>query len=69
MNRDADSANMSEENVYKQKFEIAQWPTSKVVLFPTRATIFREIQGVRLKVILKTTINHVIFILTIWLCC
>jgi hypothetical protein len=43
---------MSEENVYKQKFEIAQWPTSKVVLFPTRATIFREIQGVRLKVIL-----------------
>jgi len=41
---------MSEENVSKQKFEIAQWPTSKVILYPTQAMIFRDIEGVQLKV-------------------
>lgn len=51
---------MSEESTYKQRFDIAQWPTSKVVLYPTRATIFRDIQGVKLKVrFLDTMISSV----------
>lgn len=32
---------MSEETLHKQKFQVDQWPTSKVTLYPTRASIVR----------------------------
>jgi hypothetical protein len=41
---------MSEENLYKQKFDVEQWPTTKVTLYPTRASVVRQIEGVKLKV-------------------
>ena len=44
------TSEMSEENLYKQKFEIKQWPTRSVTLYPTRATVVRQIEGVKLKV-------------------
>ncbi|KIM82483.1 hypothetical protein PILCRDRAFT_7873 [Piloderma croceum F 1598] len=40
---------MSEETLHKQKFQVDQWPTSKVTLYPTRASIVRQIEGVKLK--------------------
>lgn len=40
---------MSEENLYKQKFKVDQLPTSKIVLYPTRASVVRQIEGVKLQ--------------------
>ena len=37
--------NMSEENLYKQKFQVDQLPTSKIVLYPTRASVVRWVMG------------------------
>ncbi|KAF7980193.1 hypothetical protein HWV62_39277 [Athelia sp. TMB] len=40
---------MSEERLYKQKFRVEQWPTSKVILYPSRASVERVINAVNLK--------------------
>lgn len=41
---------MSEEQIHKQKFLTEQWPTTGVTLYPTRASVIRQIRSVQLKV-------------------
>jgi hypothetical protein len=41
---------MAEDKLHRQKFNVDQWPTSKVTLYPTRASVVRQIEGVKLKV-------------------
>jgi hypothetical protein len=41
---------MIDEEVHKQKYEIRQLQTRSVTLYPTRATVVRRIEAVKLRV-------------------
>jgi len=50
---------MAEEDVHKQEFVLRNLQTRSVTLYPTKAQVVRDINGITLKVSYETRLNTI----------